>query len=938
MIKFGKILNFNVLMSMSKLSFKQKLAFIVGIVFLIQNTAYGIDISAKSHLRVLLVGNTQEGQKRLAETLKVLDANSLPKAIAHLQGTLSWPVAVDSKKVTVIQGFRNGPEVSSGFRHAGIDIKVTPGTEVRACQGGRVFDVVLDIRYDDMCNIRILSDDGILWTYAHLRYSSLPTGIRDIRWSPDRDIAQSYQVKPGQRLGEVLKWNIWGSSLETGGGPAHLHLQAYYHGENTPRFSTRDEMEWFYAINEDDDEFTGEPNPFSPERLNNLVDPMFLLKAVSKVKVVSLPVRYVYRMILGFLNDRAITRARLADILGLSERTIQRYLSILIETGVVVQEGYGFDAKYQIIRKIRNDPHLTFEIWKILNRLKEKSIKNNRNAVIAEISRIVAKAKHMPDYSDLLPSELTGVYLDEQSKKTAAEISEKIQIGITQNPDTHIVEILKAILPDVKGKARQSITTLLATLRDNEGEFDYDNLAYQALVNVVRQWDKRHWHAHIGDSIHESFIWNEMVVYDNGVEGNIFNKIRESIDENAGGIDIASQSAIVARLEALLKTGKTWHELDIEFKRFIIGVFKKFKIERSVAARNIESWKRMLIHVAFENFSDGVVDLNLLINIDKKFEPDTVKMLQATDEAFSEAERLAEKYYGGKKFKVNIVVSFNRSQRKVTPEYLEGVVDKIIELKNRGMHRIRGIDLSGGEFIINDGLNTKYRRTSDYKSAIEKAHNAGLITMSHLGDIGNTHKATAQDLPYRAAPERRMEIAELSEREAGVREHLRFVEDGILDAGGISDINHGTILAPKGAVITKSPSKGYSFAGQAIEDSANLETIERLLRYIREHDIEIHTCPTANINSQKIRLYKGHPFHVWLKRGIKASLNADDFYWGNVRTTLSDEIAKMMLTAYEIGEDVVLTPRFAQQISSPNQMLPDYDIKGVLQRQTSDDI
>ena len=94
-----------------------------------------------------------------------------------------------------------------------------------------------------------------------------------------------------------------------------------------------------------------------------------------------------------------------------------------------------------------------------------------------------------------------------------------------------------------------------------------------------------------------------------------------------------------------------------------------------------------------------------------------------------------------------------------------------------------------------------------------------------------------------------------------------------------------------------------------------------MLEHIKKNGTAIYTCPTANANTQRVAIYKGHPFHVWVSRGIDASLHADDFYWGDVRTTLSDDITKMMLTAPQ-DATIYLTPGLARELSQSKRASP----------------
>ena len=125
-----------------------------------------------------------------------------------------------------------------------------------------------------------------------------------------------------------------------------------------------------------------------------------------------------------------------------------------------------------------------------------------------------------------------------------------------------------------------------------------------------------------------------------------------------------------------------------------------------------------------QHFADGVTDLYLQININRKFEPDVEKAIRAVIDAFKEAERLAAHKYE-RKFSAKLVVSFNRTDSANSPEKAAETTDKIIELRNRNeefKNRIVGIDISGPEAIIDTTLNTHFSKTSDYKGILEKRH------------------------------------------------------------------------------------------------------------------------------------------------------------------------------------------------------------------------
>lgn len=119
-------------------------------------------------------------------------------------------------------------------------------------------------------------------------------------------------------------------------------------------------------------------------------------------------------------------------------------------------------------------------------------------------------------------------------------------------------------------------------------------------------------------------------------------------------------------------------------------------------------------------------------------------------------------------------------------------------------------------------------------------------------------------------------------------------------------VNHGIALAPTGSVITKgtrpAPSgepERHSHAGQEITSPRNQQEIKRLLALIANERFEVRACPTVNTRSEKIPLYREHPFFRWVEEGINATLHVDDLFWHGTGTTLSYDFTKMLLAAPE---------------------------------------
>ncbi|MBM4041786.1 MAG: hypothetical protein FJ290_25085, partial [Planctomycetes bacterium] len=131
-------------------------------------------------------------------------------------------------------------------------------------------------------------------------------------------------------------------------------------------------------------------------------------------------------------------------------------------------------------------------------------------------SRTSRRRGPQPCLSELLvvsgPSEITGVQLSSAEKRVVGQIAELIRAHRADWEELSVPNLLRKIERDSKLDATAAIhvACLLSELDRDDGRFRYDNLAYQAVVTVVREWRKVQYHAHIGGSVHPGFAWNEM--------------------------------------------------------------------------------------------------------------------------------------------------------------------------------------------------------------------------------------------------------------------------------------------------------------------------------------------------------------------------------------------------------------------------------------------
>ncbi|MCX5667259.1 MAG: hypothetical protein NTY34_02980, partial [Candidatus Omnitrophica bacterium] len=315
----------------------------------------------------------------------------------------------------------------------------------------------------------------------------------------------------------------------------------------------------------------------------------------------------------------------------------------------------------------------------------------------------------------------------------------------------------------------------------------------------------------------------------------------------------------------------------------------------------------------------GVRDLHLSIRVDREGVGTPEEVIAASIRGCKEAQAIAGSYLKGK-FSAKLLIAFGRERKENSPDDIKPILEAVMKLKTGDIENIAGFDITGGEFIIGDeAVNPVYRKTSDYLRVIQDTVPAGILSTmrvtSHLGDWGHTYKSTKK------LGRNGTELSDIPDVNERIGHHLAFIEDA-LNSGVLTDIQHGTVLAPADSLITKDPRKsnGGKYAGTRMGDikgiDDNLIRIGRLLGDLKTRGLEINTCPTINCMSQKISLYKGHPLHQWIVKGNKVSINADDLYT-SIPTTLSDDIVKMMLTAPERSDGRFLSPAMAREISAP---------------------
>jgi hypothetical protein len=178
----------------------------------------------------------------------------LPDSINSLEHKVDWPVADEVSNIALI-GFYDRPhyqeepgalykERSKNNKtptHMGVDIQLPQNTPIVSPADGKIIGAMQDPRHHSMCEIYLLSNEGVVYLFSHLKlekqgdlyesmkankkcFESLDFGERLTDYSdnmfPDEE---HIHIKKGDPIGEIAYFN-----QEVFDGIAHPDVQKIY--------------------------------------------------------------------------------------------------------------------------------------------------------------------------------------------------------------------------------------------------------------------------------------------------------------------------------------------------------------------------------------------------------------------------------------------------------------------------------------------------------------------------------------------------------------------------------------------------------------------------------------------------------------------------------------------------------------------------------------
>jgi adenosine deaminase len=490
---------------------------------------------------------------------------------------------------------------------------------------------------------------------------------------------------------------------------------------------------------------------------------------------------------------------------------------------------------------------------------------------------LIARLIHTEEnslYHEKLRSESRSWFL--KRREELVDLAMAIHNETRANSHRHILDILKLLMGRFPGKG---IGRLIAAIEDPSSQdvFPYDNFAYQALILLVRSWDKKDFHCHVSPSLSVQWVV-DTVGRNRGLYEEEFRK-RLYDDEYA---DWRRENAGTVTLEAIRAFYKEKDGKEIRY------IFRKYEnptdafdipilcYPPTYPYDNLKIFIDAVRYVVRHYFSDGVRCVQLRFNPCKKFNGHIIPIqetLQQMYDAVVDEEYKASRKFGGK-HRTEFMFCFNQSRYLDREDQFVKAVTKAFDYGDSEPYyeRICGIDFSGPE--------SSETRREGWKHLRNLAYKKGINLVFHGGDRWNLTDIFNED----------------------VKQHLEYTKIAVETLGCEGRLGHGNVLIPWG--YWQRAEAGC--AERRFIDTDNYRSdVESILELMVEKEITLECLP--QVEFRFIENMKQHPFYYWLKKGMKLDIGIDGTCY--IPGALSVWVARLMLCSprEETEEGGVLT-------------------------------
>jgi len=442
--------------------------------------------------------------------------------------------------------------------------------------------------------------------------------------------------------------------------------------------------------------------------------------------------------------------------------------------------------------------------------------------------------------------ELAGKIAEEiqrDPKQTVRQIFEQIKLTMEDSKTKQSIEYMLSQACDLRVNYPISSPSILSFNSSRDLNIEH-NIAYQALVFLIRSLPKTDCHVHISNNLN-----NE---------------------------------------EISVRTGDSVESVKCEKAQ-----------DDDYYIKTPEDFEWTAKETCLRFMYDGVLKFDLRFN-PTKVGRDTIQSVQEGINAAIEEARNADIFDKSSAIEIGMLFSFNRTKKpsRSSPPIYEAAIEALeqVEKQSGNDPLLHGIDISGPEKGIDAANKEEFNRDMQkWASVLTCYKERNLRVTSHLGDFRNARNHFRK----------KMDISDLNNLPLMLDGYLEFVEAYLAIMPDGAGIGHGYIFNPEFCISPAWDTTQLPVNLSADPKYANhVEWVESMIDTIRQKHMTIEHCPSASIRwYQTVEAYSRLPFRYWVDNGLSVNIGTDaGIFSYNGPRNLSEDLARVMLsTKYSVA-------------------------------------
>jgi hypothetical protein len=325
----------------------------------------------------------------------------------------------------------------------------------------------------------------------------------------------------------------------------------------------------------------------------------------------------------------------------------------------------------------------------------ERNFKSERNMWLSRAPVLWLELINEP-YKDLTVEEIAKAKDDYfNNLPEVRKIASILEDIVAQNEGRYLIDILQEALshPEIQGnqKRKEAIEELL---KQRHGNFPLKNIAYQALIEMVRQWPKKDRHTHVTASIPIEKTLEKLKEL--GKTAGFIEKLKKLVKREIEFMETKRLNPVAMKMfQALLNESEIQHVTVSQFNKIIQYPGGREVKDVWMKALEGEELKNAVIDEIVtaiqQNFTDGVTDLEIRFNpfkegILENYESISDYLTKLTRK-IEETEKSAQAAFG---YKYRVTYMFSLARERMMRQ-MDGTEDELY------VGRLKGVDIAGTE-------------------------------------------------------------------------------------------------------------------------------------------------------------------------------------------------------------------------------------------------